>query len=358
MTDADLIRVLVVDDSAFNRRTISEILETSGAAKVVGVARDGEEGIKKAFETRPDLITLDLEMPRMDGFTFLRIVMKSLPTPILVISSRSEDKNVFRALELGAIDFLAKPSSHLQTSQVLRQELLEKLKVVEELKMRNLQRQVNRAASPEMGLTPEKLAEVKPAAVETPASALVMGASTGGPSALQAIIGSLPGDMGTSILISQHMPTGFTRAFAERLDRNSAFRVKEAEDKDVVEPGTVLLAPGGRSLRVEKEKDRVLAVLEDHVEGEKYVPSVNALFSSAAEVFAQRCMGVVLTGMGNDGSEGVRRIKEAGGYVIAESEQTSIVFGMPREAIATNMVDEVLNLDDIAVGIIKRCKRG
>ncbi len=357
MTDTNLIRVLVVDDSAFNRRTISEILETSGTAKVVGVARDGEEGIKKAFETRPDLITLDLEMPRMDGFTFLRIIMKSLPTPILVISSRSEDKNVFRALELGAIDFLAKPTNHMQTGQVLRQELLAKLDVVKELKMRNLQRQVNRVSSPDMGLTPEAVAEVKPEEVESPVSALVIGASTGGPSALQTIISNLPGDIDTSILISQHMPTGFTKAFAERLDRNSAFRVKEAENKDIVETGTVLLAPGGKSLRVARERDRVIAVLEDQLEGEKYVPSVNALFCSAAEVFAERCLGVVLTGMGNDGSKGVCSIKEAGGYVIAESEKTSIVFGMPREAIATKMVDEVLNLDDIPVGIIKRCKR-
>ncbi len=357
MTDTGLIRVLVVDDSAFNRRTISEILETSGTAKVVGVARDGEEGIKKAFETRPDLITLDLEMPRMDGFTFLRIVMKSLPTPILVISSRSEDKNVFRALELGAIDFLAKPTNHLQTSQVLRQELLTKLEVVKELKMRNLQRQVNRASSPEMGLAAETVAEVKPAEVGSPVSALVIGASTGGPSALQTVISSLPGDLDTTILISQHMPTGFTRAFAERLDRNSAFRVKEAEDKDIIVPGTAFLAPGGKSLRVNKKNDKVVAALEDHSEGEKYVPSVNALFCSAAEVFAERCLGVVLTGMGNDGSKGVRRIKEAGGYVIAESEKTSIVFGMPREAIATNLVDDILNLDDIPVGIIKRCKR-
>ena len=347
----EAIRVLVVDDSAFNRRTISEILESSDLARVVGVARDGEEGIKKAFDTRPDLITLDLEMPRMDGFTFLRIIMKSLPTPILVISSRSEDKNVFRALELGAIDFLAKPSNHLQTAELLKDELLDKLKLVRELKIRNVQRRVNRLAAPAPAL-PEPL----PAA-EAGVDAVVIGASTGGPSALHSIISSLPAGLETSILISQHMPAGFTRAFAERLDRNSQLRVKEAEEGDPVAPGQVLIAPGGKNLVVSREGGRLRAGLQDKRKEDKYVPSVNALFNSAAQAFAGRCLGVVLTGMGNDGAEGALRIKDAGGEVIVESEKTCIVFGMPREAINVNCVDEVLNLEDIPAEIVRRCRK-
>lgn len=348
------IRVLVVDDSAFNRRTISEIIETSGVAKIVGVARDGEEGVKKTFDCRPDLITLDLEMPRMDGFTFLRIIMKSLPTPILVISSRSEDKNVFKALELGAIDFLAKPVDHMQTTELLRGELIGKIHIVRELRLRNVQRRLSRASSPAVGFRPEPAPS--PDALPT-AGAVLIGASTGGPSALQSVISSLPADLSVPILISQHMPPGFTRAFAERLDRNSALRVKEAEDGDPVEPGTVLVAPGGKNLLVRKKAEKVRAVLRQRSPEDKYVPSVNALFSSGAEVFAEKCLGVVLTGMGNDGAEGVKEIKERKGQVIAESEKTCIVFGMPREAINTNLVDRVANLEDIPMEIIQRCRR-
>jgi len=349
---AEDIRVLVVDDSAFNRRTISEILETSGMAKVVGVARDGEEGIKKAFDSRPDLITLDLEMPRMDGFTFLRIVMKSLPTPVLVISSRSEDKNVFKALELGAIDFLAKPANHLKTTEVLRDELITKLKVVKELKFRNVQRRMGQVTAPvtapvvrEVDKEPEKMVD-----------AVVIGASTGGPSALQSVISALPQDLDAAVLISQHMPAGFTRAFAERLDRNCPLRIKEAEEGDLVEPGRVLVAPGGMNLLVDKKGGSIRAVLREKEDSDKYVPSVNALFKSAASVFGHKLLAVVLTGMGNDGAEGVVSIKNAGGQIIAESEKTSIVFGMPREAIETQMVDETLNIEDVPLWIVKRCR--
>jgi len=351
MEDAQ-IRVLVVDDSAFNRRTISEILEGSGLAKVVGVARDGEEGIKKAFDTKPDLITLDLEMPRMDGFTFLRIIMKSLPTPILVISSRSEDKNVFKALELGAIDFLAKPSNHFMSSDVLKQEVTLKLKVVRELKLRNVQRRLSRMG--DQVPRPERLG---PAAADAfQASAVLIGASTGGPSGLQQIVSQFPAGLDAPVLICQHMPAGFTRAFAERLDRNSQLRVKEAEEGDPIEAGNVLVAPGGKNLKVRKKGGKLIAQVEDHHKNDKYVPSVNALFRSGAEIFADGCLGVVLTGMGNDGAEGVRIIKERGGKIIAESEKTSIVFGMPKEAINTKRVDEVLNLEDIPPAIVAKCR--
>jgi len=351
--DEKLIRVLVVDDSAFNRRAISEIIETAGNARVVGVARDGEEGIKKAFDTRPDLITLDLEMPRMDGFTFLRIIMKSLPTPILVISSRSEDKNVFKALELGAIDFIAKPSNNLQSPDQLRHEVLAKLKVVRELKLRNVQRQLSRVAAPQAEWAAPAVAEADGL---PKASAILIGASTGGPSALQTVVSAMPQNLDAPILISQHMPSGFTKAFAERLDRNCALRVKEAEDGDAIESGTVYVAPGGKNLMVRKKGDRAVAILSERSEDDKYVPSVNVLFNSGAAAFADKSLAVVLTGMGNDGAEGVIAIKQAGGQVIAESEKTSIVFGMPREAINTRKVDEVLNLEDIPRGILRRCR--
>jgi two-component system chemotaxis response regulator CheB len=277
--------------------------------------------------------------------------MKSLPTPILVISSRSEDKNVFKALELGAIDFLAKPANHLITMDILRQDIAAKLRVVRELRLRNIQRRVGRSVGPAAELTIEAAA-----GGEQKAELVVIGASTGGPSALQHIISSLPTGIDAPIMISQHMPEGFTRAFAERLDRNSQLRVKEAEDGDPVGPGHVMVAPGGMNLTVRKERGGLSALVSEKTNNHKYVPSVNALFESGAEAFADKCLGVVLTGMGNDGAEGVRRIKEAGGQVIAESDKTSIVFGMPKEAINTRKVDEVLNLEDIPSAILKRCR--
>ncbi len=347
-----LIRVVVVDDSAFNRRNISELIESSGMARVVAVARDGEEGIKKVFDTRPDLITLDLEMPRMDGFTFLRIIMKSMPTPILVISSWAEQKNVFKAMELGAIDFLAKPKNHGKTSDALRPQIMEKLQVLSQLRFRNVQRRLSHAGAAAQEAYPRPAPAPEAGEVE----GVVIGASTGGPSAVQSLITSLPKAFSPAVLVSQHMPENFTRAFAERLDKCARLRVKEAAHGDRVEPGRVLIAPGGKNMLLDMDRKSPVVSLQNKKKSDKYVPSVNALFSSAADAFAGRCLGVVLTGMGDDGAEGAQRIKDAGGSIIAESERTAIVFGMPREAIAANVVDEVLNLEDIPIAIMKRCR--
>jgi two-component system chemotaxis response regulator CheB len=347
-----LIRVLVIDDSAFNRRVIADILEESGRARVVGVARDGDEGIKKVFDTRPDLITLDLEMPRMDGFTFLRIIMKSLPTPVIVISSRHEDKNVFKALELGAVDFLAKPTNHLKDADALRQDLLLKINLVPQLRMKNVQRLLNREGG---AVIPAAF----PRRAGQPAIDLVaIGASTGGPSALQTVLSSLPGQVPAAFVVSQHMPAGFTRAFAERLSRNSQLAVKEAEAGDPVEPGHVLIAPGGFNMTLQKRDGEVRVKTEPRGPEHKYVPSVNELFRSAAEIYGPRMLAVVLTGMGNDGRDGVIAVKEAGGRTLAESEKTAIVYGMPREALATQKVDRVADLDEIALEILLECERG
>ncbi len=347
-----LIRVLVIDDSAFNRRVITDILEESGRARVVGVARDGDEGIKKVFDTRPDLITLDLEMPRMDGFTFLRIIMKSLPTPVIVISSRHEDKNVFKALELGAVDFLAKPTNHLKGADALRQDLMLKINLVPQLRMKNVQRLLNREGG---AVIPAAF----PRRAGQPAIDLVaIGASTGGPSALQTVFSSLPGQVPAAFVVSQHMPAGFTRAFAERLSRNSQLAIKEAETGDPVEPGHVLIAPGGFNMTLQKRDGEVWVKTEPRGPEHRYVPSVNELFRSAAEIYGPRMLAVVLTGMGNDGRDGVIAVKDAGGRTLAESEKTAIVYGMPREALATQKVDRVADLDEIALEILRECERG
>ncbi len=348
--EEELIRVLVVDDSAYNRRVVGDIIDQSGFARVVGIARDGEKGLKKVFDLHPDLVILDLEMPHMDGFTFLRILMKSLPTPVVVVSSLAEERNVFKALELGALDFVAKPDSKLSVVEGFQAELLQKLLITRHIRMRNIQRRISSQAA-QAGAAPV----VKPGEERVKMDLIAIGASTGGPSAIQSIISRLPPDLGAGIAISQHMPAGFTKAFAERLDRISKLKVKEAEAGDIMEKGKALLSPGGKNLILAKHGSKVVAELEDRTDHDRYVPSVDKLFKSAARVYGHRALAVVLTGMGSDGKEGILAVKALGGYVIAESEKTSIVFGMPREAISTQKVDRVANLEEIAGEILKFC---
>lgn len=352
--EEELIRILVIDDSAYNRRVLADIVDQSGFAKVVGIARDGEEGLKKAFELKPDLITLDLEMPRMDGFTFLRIMMKSLPTPVVVVSSLDEDRNVFKALELGALDFVAKPDTKLSVIEQFSADLVQKLKVTRQIRMRNVQRRISQQAAIQMapGMEPAvKLVEAKVRKVEL----IAIGASTGGPSAIQSIVTRLPKDLSAGVVISQHMPPGFTKAFAERLGRMAHLGAKEAEDGDCIEKGKVLVAPGGKNLLVARREGKVVVRVEEKSDSDRYIPSVDKLLTSSAQVYGSRMLAIVLTGMGSDGKDGVIAVKEAGGYVIAESEKTSIVFGMPREAIATRKVDQVVNLEEIPREILRFC---
>jgi len=347
---------VVIDDSAYNRRTITKMLEAVENVQVVGYAADGEEGIRKIIDLKPDLVTLDLEMPRMDGFTLLRIVMNSCPTPVIIISSRNEDERVFKALELGAVDFIAKPTSRISDELLkITGDLQEKVRSVFNL---NLDRIINREAllSGEAGKKKKKPACAVPTAGgTTPIQVVAIGASTGGPPALQGILSSLPGQAPFAVVVSQHMPAGFTKAFAERLNRSSSFEVKEARDGDVVMPGFALIAPGGRNLIFQRVNDDVVARVVEPSPQDRYIPSVDAMFISLAPIYGAKLLAVVLTGMGNDGSKGVRAVKGADGGVLAESEESSIVFGMPREAIATGLVDKVAPLDRMAREIIVRC---
>lgn len=345
------IKVLVVDDSAFNRMTITDMLQSSPIVKVVGVALDGEDAIKKAINLKPDIITLDLEMPRMDGFTFLRIMASNFPTPTIVVSSRNDSHNVFKALELGAVDFIAKPT-HQASSELLkiRDELLYKVGMAGQVSVDSIKTMQLPAAAQ----SPAKRAVPVTAKTEFPL--VVIGASTGGPSAIQVVLSMLPSDIQFAVAISQHMPPGFTKTFAERLNKFSPFEVKEAENGDIVHPGRVLLSPGGLNMTFIKKGEAVEARLLPGEDRDRYVPSINRMFVSASELFGSRAVAVVMTGMGNDGKEGVVKIKSAGGKTIAQSEDTSVIFGMPREAIATGMVDVVLPLQGIAEGIVAMCR--
>ena len=345
MSAQDSINVLVIDDSAHNRHTLTTLLESAPDVRVMDRAADGEEGLKKVLELKPDVVTLDLEMPKLGGYTFLRLLMRTVPTPVIVISSYSHKSDVFKALELGAFDFIAKPPRGTREAlEVLRNELLDKVRAARHV------RPGQRHAAP--GARAMAVAGELPLVV-------AVGASTGGPPAVQRILEGLASEPTPCVLVSQHMPSQFTRAFAERLDRIGPFTVTEACDGDVVQPGHVYIAPGGRHMVVAERGTKLELHTPPPTPLDKYAPSVDRLFCSVAQVLGSRALAVVLTGMGADGAEGAREVARVGGEVWAESEETAVVFGMPGEAIATGAVKRVLRLGEMgpALAALARRKR-
>jgi two-component system chemotaxis response regulator CheB len=349
-------RILVVDDSPYNRDVITGMLSSDPAIEVVGTASDGEEAIERVVRLKPDFITLDLEMPRMDGFTFLRWLMRSVPTPVIVISSKSDDKSVIRALEFGAVDFLSKPIGKGARIEDLKKDLVDKIRSFSGTGI-----EMKKVASAVDIL--EEAARVGPAIGDkltkrsgrSDFDMLAIGASTGGPPAIQAIITRLPGNFPAAVVVSQHMPPKFTKFFADRLDKLSALKVKEAEAGDLAVPGTVLIAPGGQHMAFERVKGGLRVVIEDISPEDKYTPSVDVMMRSAAMNYGKRVLGVLLTGMGNDGKEGMSLIKGMGGVTFAESQDTAVIFGMPRAAVKAGVVDKVLPLGKMASEILKHC---
>jgi two-component system chemotaxis response regulator CheB len=341
------VRILVVDDSAYSRRSISKMLEGIPGVEVVGYAVDGQEGIRQAISLKPDLVTVDLEMPRMDGFTLLRILTNRFNLPVLVISALSDADKVFRALEMGALDFVAKPvQGNARELGSIEQDLKWKIKQV----------MVSLLSKP-LCLTepgPESENVCKPVRVVSrrPLELVAIASSTGGPPALQAIFNSFEQCYPFAVVVAQHMPAGFTRAFAERLNRTSPFTVREACDGDKVEPGLALLAPGGFNLLLEESGAGIHARVVPPEASDRFVPSADALFASCAPLYSSRMLAVVLTGMGNDGSKGVVAVKERGGQVLAESEDSAVVYGMPREAVATGCVDRIVPLPGVSRAIL------
>jgi two-component system chemotaxis response regulator CheB len=334
---------LVIDDSAFSRQTITRMLASSPLVEVIGIARDGEEALRKTFELQPDLVTLDLEMPRMDGFTFLRVVMSKKPTPVLVVSSHSGEGDVFKALEIGAVDFIAKPTPRATPELAsIEQQLIRKVHAMRELRIDRIHERLT--ALPPLAPSTGPSAEVA-------ARVVVLGSSTGGPAALMQIFASFPEAPACSFLVAQHMPEGFTRGFAERLDRFTALAAREARGGEAPAPGTILVAPGGHHMELESDAGRVVTRVTKPGGAAKYTPSVDRLFESAAKHFGEDLLAVVLTGMGDDGRRGVVAVKACGGSVIAESERSAVIFGMPQQAIRTGAVDRVLPLDEIRAAI-------
>jgi two-component system chemotaxis response regulator CheB len=343
------IRALVIDDSAYNRVTLSRMLESHPHIKVVATAVNGEDGIKQVMRHRPDVITLDLEMPIMDGFAFLRWLMHNLPTAVIAVSSRSSDRSVFKALELGALDFIAKPGGRVSPRlEEIQKDLVAKVLQVVELRMENLRRRVQEEehAAPH----PPKAAEACAGGIEL----VAVGCSTGGPPALQHLFESLA-LLPIPIVVAQHMPPTFTRLFAERVNRLTDYTVKEADDGEILARGTVYIAPGGLQTEVRRVAEGLQARVFPAKIDDLYAPSVDRLLNAAAEACGDRLVAVIMTGMGDDGAEAIRNVRGRGGKTIAESAETAIIFGMPNEAIRTGCVDEILPLGQIPGAIERLC---
>ncbi len=337
------IRVLVIDDSALSRQTITRILESSPLVEVAGVARNGEDALRKVIELAPDCVTLDLEMPRMDGFAFLRLVMRQRPTPVIVISGHSGREDVFKALELGAVDFVAKPTLRVDSElSTIEQELIRKVHAVRHLRIEKVQ---HRMSAPPSSLRRARVAR------EPLHRVVAIGSSTGGPGALMQIFGSFAEAPPFAFVVAQHMPVGFTRSFAERVDRLTSLRAVEAQGGEEPRRGTVLIAPGGGHLEFDSRRGRVVTRVVSRKPGDRYAPSIDRLFESAAKHFGSALLAIVLTGMGDDGRRGVASVSEYGGSVVAESADTAVIFGMPQQAIRTGAVDAVLPLPEIASAI-------
>jgi two-component system chemotaxis response regulator CheB len=338
-----VLRVLVVDDSPLNRDEMVSSLANAGDTEVIGMARNGSEALKMAPTLKPDLITLDLEMPKMDGFSFLRIVQSVWACPVIVISSCSADKNVFRALELGAVDFVAKPQTSAERLSVLPVILKEKLDAV-------------RALTPGVWSRPPSTELTRPVAQQAPTKVpgstprffIAMAASTGGPTAVTTILSRLNADPRCAVLVAQHMPDIFTRTFAERLNRHSALEVSEARTNTPILGAAALICPGRRCLEVQMDGTRYVTDVRFPAPSDRYVPSADRLFTSLANVAGRNTIGVILTGMGDDGMEGAKAIVKRGGIVIAESADTAVVYGMPQAAVRAGVVRRSLPIGDIA----------
>lgn len=347
---ATKIRVLVVDDSAFMRRVIKQMAETDPEIEVVATARDGMEGVELALTLNPDVITMDIEMPRLNGLEAIERIMEKAPVPIIMVSSLTVEgaKATFDALDRGAVDYISK---NLSTSA------FDMMKIQEELtgKIKAVARKKNRIFGLRAFKKPEQpvAMPVKRTIATQKIAFIAIGASTGGPRAVQEVLSHLPGDLTTPFVVAVHMPKAFTNAFAERLNSLCKLPVKEAEAGEPVKSGQIYLTPGGIQTRLKRKglTDFYLEI-SDEPRNSIYKPCVDITLTSVAECYPGRSMGIILTGMGHDGREGMRRIKEKGGKTLAQSEETCTVYGMPKAVVDAGLADKVIPLDKIAAEII------
>jgi two-component system chemotaxis response regulator CheB len=344
------IRVVVVDDSALVRSVLASLINREPDMQVVGTAADPYEARERIRELDPDVVTLDVEMPRMDGIAFLERLMRLRPTPVVMVSTLTQRgaETTLRALELGAVDFVAKPTQDVQANfEVLARELIGKLRVAAQARVR---RHENAPAA------------VAPAMARAAASSIAtdrlvaIGSSTGGTEAVRVILAALPAEM-PGIVITQHMPPGFTSSFAARLDSLCKLRVKEAAHGETVLRGHAYIAPGGKHLRVERGGAGFVLRIDDGEPVNRHKPSVDVLFRSVAQCAGKRATGVMLTGMGGDGAQAMREMRDRGAYNFVQDEASCVVFGMPREAIAAGAADEIVPLGQIAQKLVAHLAR-
>jgi two-component system chemotaxis response regulator CheB len=343
-----MVKVLIVDDSAFIRNTLSGMISSDPEIEVVGIARDGIEAVDKVASLKPDIVTLDVEMPRMDGMEALQRIMSQNPVPVLMVSSLTTDgaQVTFDALDLGAVDFIPKNLQDLSVNIVkIKEILIDKIKSI-----------AKKGIVPTPAIkAPRPLKMPKPTEYKShrKTGVIVIGSSTGGPKALQNIISKLPKEFPVPVLIAQHMPPNFTAPFAERLNQISVVSVKEAEDGEPLQKGTVYIAPGRGHMGVLRKRiTETLISISGDTEKYVYKPSVDALMLSVVEVYSGQVLGIILTGLGNDGERGMREIKNKGGRTIAQNEESCVVYGMPKSIIQSGLADKIVPLDEVAGEII------
>ena len=343
-----MIKILIVDDSAFMRKLLSDLFSSEPDFVVIDTARNGQDAVDKVKRLKPDLITMDVEMPIMDGLTALEMIMKDTPTPVVMISSLTKDgaATTMYALELGAVDFVAKSAGVISSIADIGKEILAKGRVAVGAKVPKFYGKTVKAPAmnnPLFKCTTEANDE----------RIVAIGTSTGGPRALQEIIPKFPGNLPCGVVIVQHMPPGFTKSLSERLNSLSSLTVKEAEHNDVIRPGLVLIAPGDYHMTIEREGNKKIIKLNQDLPIGGHRPAVDPMMESVARVYGQRAVGVILTGMGRDGAKGVQAIKQQQGFTIAEDQSTAVVFGMPKAAIELGVVDKIAPLSTIAAEIVK-----
>jgi len=353
-------RVLIVDDSAFMRKVLEAIFNGDDQLQVAGHAKDGREAVALAESLKPDVITMDINMPHMDGLQATAQIMTTNPRPIVIVSSESREgaASTLKALELGAIEFVAKPSSGIDLDmQNVKEELLRKVRMAAKVRVvRTASRLAlsvqgtNGNAAPAKPSAPARTAPAIPADQRFPV--VVLGASTGGPATVMRLAPGFTRDFPAAVFLVQHMPATFTTQYAAQLAEFTSIRVKEAENNETVQPGTLYICPGAQHLRVTPAGRIQLDSASGRING--YLPNIDVTMETVAAYAGAMSIGVVLTGMGNDGANGAKAIKSAGGMVLAQDEATSVIFGMPAEAIKLAVVDQVLAIDDVYAAIEKR----
>jgi two-component system chemotaxis response regulator CheB len=373
------VKVLVVDDSGFFRRRVSEILSADPTIQVVGTATNGREAIDQALALKPDVITMDYEMPMMDGITAVRHIMQRCPTPVLMFSSLTHEgaRVTLDALDAGAVDYLPKNFEDISRNpEKVKQLLCEKVHTISRSNRRfggyashapatapapassHAPASSLASAAPVRSAAPARAAAPAPAAAHAPApkrkpyKLVAIGTSTGGPVALQRVLTQLPANFPAPIVLIQHMPAAFTKAFAERLDKLCKISVKEAEDGDMLRPGLALLAPGGKQMMIDGRGAVKILPGDERL---NYKPCVDITFGSAAKSYGDKVLSVVLTGMGADGREGARLLKQGGSTVWAQDEASCVIYGMPMAIVKANLADAVYSLDEIGKHLVEAC---